>query len=353
MESKSTVWLLGSNSERGFHSLYGGFCREGGDFLRVIKGGPGTGKSSFMRAVGRAAEEAGLAVEYIVCSGDPESLDGIYIPELRIGYVDGTSPHALDPAVFGAGGDYLNLGAYCETGAAYARREELCALTEGYRSWYARAYELLAAAAKASPAMNLAYVTDGERAAARARADSVAARELAAAPRGTARRRFLGSMTCAGRYLASGTLAALCRRLFLLDNRLGLGFEFARELAAEAERRGVEAVICPHWLRPELTEAVIIPALGVGWAALDPLAAYPEGHRRLHLARMADSETQRALRTQLREDERLYEKLLHRGGECLAAAKALHDRLEALYRPFVDFGALTRAAESEIRRVGL
>ena len=68
---------------------------------------------------------------------------------------------------------------------------------------------------------------------------------------------------------------------------------------------------------------------------------------------MADSETQRALRTQLREDERLYEKLLHRGGECLAAAKALHDQLEALYRPFVDFGALTRAAESEIRRVGL
>ena len=34
MESKSTVWLLGSNSERGFHSMYGGFCREGGDFLR-------------------------------------------------------------------------------------------------------------------------------------------------------------------------------------------------------------------------------------------------------------------------------------------------------------------------------
>ena len=41
MESKHTVWFLGSNSEHGFHSLYDGFCAGDGDFLRVIKGGPG------------------------------------------------------------------------------------------------------------------------------------------------------------------------------------------------------------------------------------------------------------------------------------------------------------------------
>ena len=56
MENNRIVWFLGSNSEHGFHSLYDGFCAGDGDFLRVIKGGPGTGKSSFMRAIGRAAE---------------------------------------------------------------------------------------------------------------------------------------------------------------------------------------------------------------------------------------------------------------------------------------------------------
>ena len=159
MENKHIVWFLGSNSEHGFHSLYDGFCSSAGDFLRVIKAGPGTGKSSFMRTIGRAAEEAGHAVEYIVCSGDPDSLDGIYIPDLHIGYADGTAPHILDPEVFGADGDYLNIGEHCATGGAYSHGEELRSLTDGYRAFYSRAYELLAAAAKVSPSLTLAYAS--------------------------------------------------------------------------------------------------------------------------------------------------------------------------------------------------
>lgn len=42
-----TRWFLGANSGNGFSSLYEGFCRGDGDFLRVIKGGPGCGKSTF------------------------------------------------------------------------------------------------------------------------------------------------------------------------------------------------------------------------------------------------------------------------------------------------------------------
>ena len=78
MEKTALTWLLGANSARGFHSLYEGFPPEGA-FLRVVKGGPGTGKSSFMRRIAEAAEAAGLGVEYIICSGDPDSLDAAFI----------------------------------------------------------------------------------------------------------------------------------------------------------------------------------------------------------------------------------------------------------------------------------
>ena len=64
--------FLGGNSCRGFVSLYDGFPPEEGAFLHIIKGGPGTGKSSFMRAVGAAAEERGLDVHDVLCSGDPD-----------------------------------------------------------------------------------------------------------------------------------------------------------------------------------------------------------------------------------------------------------------------------------------
>ena len=54
-----TRWFLGSNSASGFHSLYGGFCSGENDFLRVIKGGPGTGNPASCGALGMRPSNAG------------------------------------------------------------------------------------------------------------------------------------------------------------------------------------------------------------------------------------------------------------------------------------------------------
>ena len=88
-----TQYFLGGNTVRGFVSFYSGFCRGPEDFLWVIKGGPGCGKSSFMKTIGRAAEEKGLDVEYVLCSGDPESVDGVYFPLSLIHISEPTRPY--------------------------------------------------------------------------------------------------------------------------------------------------------------------------------------------------------------------------------------------------------------------
>ena len=202
-----TRWFLGSNSGDGFCSLYDGYCRGEGDFLRVIKGGPGCGKSSFMRRIGEAAADKGLDVEYIHCSGDPDSLDGVYIPALRLGYADGTSPHIMDPACFGATGDYLNLGAFCDCARSRGAAAQLEGLTAAYKAHYARAYSLLSAAAAAATGPAGAYLAAGDREAAAKRARSMAGRELPrsskSAGRGRAARRFLGGV--------SGDSEVVCR----------------------------------------------------------------------------------------------------------------------------------------------
>ena len=110
-----TYYFLGANSELGFYSLYDQFCSDTNDTLHIIKGGPGTGKSTFMRRIGKAAEDRGLDVEYILCSGDPASLDGVYLPDLHIGWADGTSPHVLEPQQFGTSAIYEDLGRFCKT----------------------------------------------------------------------------------------------------------------------------------------------------------------------------------------------------------------------------------------------
>lgn len=89
-----TNFFVGANSGEGFRNLFSELVdlEDTYDFM-VLKGGPGVGKNTFMREIGRCAEAAGLAVEYLWCSGDPDSLDGVVIPELRCAVADGTSPH--------------------------------------------------------------------------------------------------------------------------------------------------------------------------------------------------------------------------------------------------------------------
>lgn len=87
-------YFLGANSPTGFYSLYDQLIdREAAGGLYILKGGAGCGKSSFMRRVARHAEAAGYTAEYILCSGDPDSLDGVVFPELKTALVDGTAPH--------------------------------------------------------------------------------------------------------------------------------------------------------------------------------------------------------------------------------------------------------------------
>lgn len=97
MESKVS-FFLGANTPAGFYSLYDQLLAP--DTARrvyLLKGGPGCGKSSLMRRVARALESGGEPVEYILCSGDPDSLDAVIFPNLGAAIVDATAPHGGVP----------------------------------------------------------------------------------------------------------------------------------------------------------------------------------------------------------------------------------------------------------------
>lgn len=137
-------YFLGANTAQGFYSLYHEFCApDSGNFLWVIKGGPGCGKSTFMRRIGKAAEDAGLDVEYALCSADVDSLDAVLIPGWHVGYVDGTAPHVTEVAFPAASGAYLDLGQFYDVETLRPKLPEMQSLVARYRALYDTAYDAL------------------------------------------------------------------------------------------------------------------------------------------------------------------------------------------------------------------
>ena len=105
-------YFAAANGFNGFRSYFGEIFNRC-DFSRVyiLKGGPGTGKSTLMKRI-RGEFSSKLRCESILCSSDPKSLDGIIIEKgsNRVAILDGTSPHEEDARFPGAVDEIINLG---------------------------------------------------------------------------------------------------------------------------------------------------------------------------------------------------------------------------------------------------
>ena len=94
MPEQPMHFFLGANSPAGFVSFYDEITAQAENGrLFVVKGGPGTGKSTLMRRTAAALSQREKCFEYIHCSSDPDSLDAVVFPALNTAIVDGTAPH--------------------------------------------------------------------------------------------------------------------------------------------------------------------------------------------------------------------------------------------------------------------
>ncbi len=297
-QANQTQYYLGGNTTEGFFSLYDGFCpAESEDFLWVIKGGPGCGKSSFMRKIGQAMQDAGLDVEYVLCSGDPDSLDGVYIPALKTGYVDGTAPHVQEAVYPAASGLYLDLGQFYDRAALQPQRDLIRTLNLAYKGLYAEAYRQLSVCP--APCAGSIYEP------------LPPLPQAGASVPGHMHRRFLRAVSCKGLVSVPDTS---CRHMRELQSPAALAL-----LSEHAVSAGYEVICTQHPLFPHLLESVWLPALET-----------------LFFTNFAAHEDTCA-------------PFVREACTKLAEAKVLHDQLEAVYNPHVDFDGVYALAETHIQ----
>lgn len=148
MEGK---YFASSNSYKGFYSLFDRiFDSKNFDDVMVLKGGPGTGKSTIMKRFSQFIEQCEGRVRHYHCSSDTSSLDGVTadLNDKKIAMIDGTAPHQRDAIYVGAVDEIINLGESVNREWISKHREAVISLSQQKTEAYKAAYSYLRVAGK-------------------------------------------------------------------------------------------------------------------------------------------------------------------------------------------------------------
>lgn len=339
-------FFLGACSCEGFVSHYDSLLQDVKD-LTIIKGGSGCGKSTFMKALGKAASEKGFSPHYILCSSDPDSLDGVVIPELSIGYVDGTAPHILEPILCGGSTNYLNFGEFYDREAMKPNEEQILNLQRKNKSQYTLVHSCLGAVKGLWDCIR--WETD--RPFYREETESIGECLCLSALKpkfgiGTKSRRFLSALTPKGIYVCDKTPVAICPKVYVLRDDYLLSPRVLSMVEKKALSYGYHCICCySPWMPTELPSHLLIPELGVSFVSDSKLFPY-SGERYCSID--LNSSLSSKSRQELSFVHKTMEELTHVVIQHLTTAKDIHDQIEALCRPFVDFGKVTELTEKTV-----
>ena len=344
-----TNFFAGANSGEGFRNLFDEIMlpEETYDMI-LLKGGPGVGKNTFMREVGKTFETAGADVEYLWCSGDPDSLDGVVIPSIRCAVVDATSPHVMEPKFPAAVDRYVNLGQFYDIAAAKVCCAEIRQRTQAYQKAYARAYHILKAARQVELEAICAVRDTAQTEKLDRRIEGILRQELGVRgnEEGNTKRRFLGSLTHRGYVWRFDSVETLCPRIYAIQDRFELAGGFLARIHAAAEHMGWNTIVCPSAEEMERIEHLLIPGLGLAFVTTKSGMEYPgKPFRKIHTDALAAENGKAAFQC------RMADLLRQEAIGALQEAKAEHDALEAIYNPYVDFEGVRALAALESGRL--
>ena len=180
--------------------------------------------------------------------------------------------------------------------------------------------------------------------------DGILSRELRrrGGEAGKTTRRFLGSITHKGYIWRFDSVDALCPKVYELADSWELAGEMLARLHRAAADNGWDTIVCCAPEGPGRIEHLLIPGLGLAFVTSRPGMEYGQKpFRRVRLDAMTEPQGKARLRFQTRMAALLREE----GAAALKDAKANHDKLEAVYNPYVDFDGVRTLAALEAGRL--
>lgn len=356
MKTDFLKYFLAANSSEGFVSHFeSNYDFADGWRAYIIKGGPGTGKSSFMKYVVVKAVDKGLGVELCPCSSDPDSLDGVIIKDIKVIILDGTAPHVVEPRFAGVCEEIINLGEYWNSEKLRARADEIVNVTAKNKKLHKTASAYISAAGELmADNYNLAKRftnTQKARSFGTRLAESLILKQTKTSPKEWVR--FIGGVTPKGVVAFKKTVEDFYQNIIVIDDKYGVtANEIMESIRKTALERGQEIITLKNpFLPSKITDHILIPALSVAFVREYEYINFATHQRRIHARRFIDVNLLREYRARLTFNRRVTRELLLGAVETLGKAKRVHDELEKHYIDAMDFNALTLFAEEKSKEI--
>lgn len=350
-------FFLGANTPKGYYSRFDQLftaAPRGRCFL--LKGGPGTGKSTVLKRTAAALADKNLSTELIFCSADVNSLDAVITSDGKFVMADATLPHAAEPKYPGI---YETTVSLCDCWNEEKLREhgeeaaklfdENRRLHEETRRYISAAAGLLEEAEKlGKEALNQEKTVKT--------ALKICAKELGKKRHkpGTEKIRLLSAISDKGVFFFEKTAKILCDKIYVLEDECGCAAKiFMSTVRKNALEHGFDIISCRCSVFPaEKTEHIFIPELRLGFMTKNRRHNFDVlPYRTLHSKRFYDEKKYLRHKIRIKFALRSASALIAEASKCMSEAKKVHDELEKIYIAAMDFSTVNRLTENILSKI--
>ncbi len=363
MKKKGRVrrFFPGVNSAYGFYSFYDQLYGPDFEQVFILKGGPGTGKSSLMAMISEAMLAVGFDVEQHYCSAAPHCLDAVVVPAAGVALLDGTAPHVVDPRYPGALEEVVNLGAFWERERLVRHKGAICRLVDEIGELYRRAYTCLFAAKSYREATDSYYAGGNHEYFAALEQFALELVEEIFGGWHTNRKRkktplrklFASAISAPGTINHLENLLEPVSLVFVLRGEDGTGKKrIMGKVAQAALLRGYDVEAFPCALDPRQIDHLFIPELEVALVnSMEPhCPEVPQPYRELDAERFAAKFSDGVARERNTFLEQ-YRLALRQAVAFLRRANEEHDLLESYYLPAMRFTRIEKLGEELLAEI--
>ena len=352
MDNFKIKYFLAANSCEGFISNFSDCCSAEENYkVYIIKGGPGTGKSSFMRHIANKGLEKNLKVVVCPCSSDPNSLDAVIFPDKKIVIMDGTAPHTVDPKFPGICEEILNFGEFWDSDKLKIHQNEIINVTNKNKQKHKTASRYFRAAGYLfTDNLNCALdITDEKKVISFANKfiKKHIPNKIGASKEDI---RYYGGLTPKGIISFCNCVLNETDNNFIISDDYGavskIFFSYLREKLLKS---GYNIITVKNPFLPStLIDGIIIPELSLSVLREYEFGQFYTGIRRIHAKRFLKSAN---LKTHINFNRKAIRELLTAGCDNLKEAKEIHDRLEKYYIDAMNFDALKSFTEDFAKKL--